>query len=68
MRTRSGMPQRLPINGRDPTILGGVEMHHSVCQELVGLAVVRGVIGGQSQGQLTIEPHCLVVAHSVSPS
>jgi hypothetical protein len=43
------MPKCLPIDGRHPTILGLVEMHHPVRQELVGLAIVRGVIGVQRQ-------------------
>jgi hypothetical protein len=47
---RRRMPNRLPIDGRDPTILGGVEMHHPVRQEFVRLAVVRGVIGVEREG------------------
>jgi hypothetical protein len=42
-------PNCLPIDGHHPTILGLIEMHHPVRQELVALAIVRGIIGVQRQ-------------------
>jgi hypothetical protein len=42
---RRCVPNCLPIDGRHPTILGLVEMHHPVRPELVELAIVRGIIG-----------------------
>jgi hypothetical protein len=44
------MPNRLPIDGRHPTILRFIEMYHPVRQKFVGLAIVCGIVGVQSQG------------------
>lgn len=41
----------MPINGGHPTLFRLVVMHHGVCQELIRLPFVIGVIAVQREGR-----------------